>query len=60
MLLIFTVGKFSKVNTGVFDYIVDNQIFTLLVLISLIVSFIAGYLPSVYTIRNIKQKSRVE
>lgn len=60
VLLIITVGKFSVVNTGVFDFVVDNQIFTLLILISVIISYIAGYLPSVFTIKNIKQKIRVE
>lgn len=60
VILILGVCLYSKANIGIFDFIVNKQIFYGTLGLTILLAFIAGTLPSLVTLNKLKQQSRVE
>lgn len=60
VILILGVGLYSKADIGIFDFIVNKQIFFGTLGLTILLAFIAGTLPSLVTLNKLKQQSRVE
>ncbi len=54
------VGQYAFVNTGVFDFIVNPTIFWGMIVITAVLSLLAGILPSFITITKMKKQFRSE
>lgn len=60
VILITCVGMYSQANTGIFDFIVDDTIFYGTIIITTILSFLGGLIPSLITISKLKRQFRDE
>lgn len=59
-VLIACVGTYSYATTGVFDWVVNQKVFTGVIIASTILGFSAGMIPSFIAIHQMKRQFRVE